>query len=123
MEIEQVKAMIEEAQKPLKEQVATLEQKNTTLEGELKSIREEAATGEQARVFEAFRAKLKPGHQDKAKELFEASQKDPLWITEHADKFVQAASVRQLTGRSSTEGAPQEFDLAAAQDKLWGRSV
>jgi hypothetical protein len=104
MDKEEMKQVIEEAQKPLMDRLAALEQSNTTLRGELKSMKEQAETDEQARVFEAFTAKLKPGHQEKARELFEASQKDPLWITENADKFVQAGPVRQLTGRSSTEG-------------------
>ena len=105
MEIEQVKEMIDEAVKPLKEQNAVLEQKNTALESEVKGLKEQAAKDKDARVFEAFQAKLKPGHQEKAKELFEASQKDPLWITENADKFVQKSQERKLGGNPIVSGS------------------
>lgn len=118
MEIEDMKQAIIEAQKPLVDRIDALEQSNTKLQGELKTIKEQADTDKQARVFQAFQAKLKPGHQDKAKELFEASQKDPLWITENADKFVQLAQERQLRGKASTEGGAPTFDLAQERAKL-----
>jgi hypothetical protein len=104
MEAEQIKEMIEEAVKPLKESNAALEQKNTALESEVKTLKESLATDRGARIFEQFQAKLKPGHQEKAKEYFEASQKDPLWITENADKFVQKGQERRLQGQANTTG-------------------
>jgi hypothetical protein len=91
--------------KPLKAQIATLEQENTNLKGELKTIKDQAEADRSARVFEAFQSKLKPGHQEKAKEHFEAYQKDPAaWTLENADKFIQAGRERRLSGRANTEG-------------------
>ena len=104
MEEARVQEMIEEAVKPLKEQNAVLEQKNIALESEIKLLKEGIITDKNARVFEAFQAKLKPGHQEKAKEHFEASQKDPLWITENADKFIQPRQERKLGGNPLGEG-------------------
>jgi hypothetical protein len=105
--------------KPLKAQIATLEQENTSLKGELKTIKEQAATERDARVFEAFQSKLKPGHQEKAKELFEAYQKDPAgWTLENSDKFIQAGRERQLSGRAITEGGSGGFNLEQERAKL-----
>lgn len=105
MEIEEMKQAIEEANKPLMEKFAALEQKYTALESKVQAMDQKAEADRSARVFEAFQAKLKPGHQEKAKEHFEAYQKDPAaWTLENADKFVQAGRERQLSGRASTEG-------------------
>lgn len=119
MEAEQVQEMIDESMKPLKAQIATLEQDKTKLQDELKSIKEQAEADRSARVFEAFQAKLKPGHQEKAKEHFEAYQKDPAtWTLENSDKFIQAGRERQLSGRASTEGGPSGFNLEQERAKL-----
>lgn len=105
MEVNDVQEMIDESMKPLKAQIATLEQENTNLKGELKTIKDQAEADRSARVFEAFQSKLKPGHQEKAKEHFEAYQKDPAaWTLENADKFIQAGRERRLSGRANTEG-------------------
>lgn len=118
MEIEEMKQAIEEAQKPLLDRLAALEQINITLQGELKSMKEQADTDKQTRIFEAFQSKLKPGHREKAKELFEASQKDPLWITENADKFIQKGQERRLQGQASTGGGAGGFNLEQERAKL-----
>lgn len=119
MEIEEIKQAIEEAQNPLMEKLAALEQKNIALEGELKSMKEQATAEKDARVFEAFKGKLKPGHQEKAKEHFEAYQKDPAsWALENADKFIQAGRERQLSGRASTEGGAGGFNLERERAKM-----
>lgn len=125
MEIEEMKQAIEEALSPLKGQIATLEQSNTKLQDDLKSIKEQAATEKQAQVFEAFQVKLKPGHQEKAKELFEAYQKDPArWMLENADKFVQKGRERQLSGRASTEGGSTwDLETERAKAKAEGKVI
>jgi DNA-binding transcriptional MerR regulator len=119
MEIEEMKQAIEEALSPLKGQIATLEQSNKTLQDELKSIKEQAETDKKAQVFESFQTKLKPGHQEKAKELFAAYQADPAkWVLENADKFIQARQERKLQGSAITEGGQGGFDLEAERAKL-----
>lgn len=120
MEIaEELIQTIDEALLPLKGQIATLEQKNAALEGELKTMREQAATEKQAQVFEAFQTKLKPGYQEKAKELFESYQTDPAkWVLENADKFIQAREARGLQGRAITEGGAGGFNLEQERAKL-----
>jgi len=123
MEEDLIKEMIEEAIRPLKEQNAALEQKNAALEGEVQALKESQKAAQDAAVLESFASKLKPGYTEKAKELFEAYQKDPAgWVVENADKFVQPGQERRLKGSSSTEGG-QAFDLQAEQDKLWGRAI
>jgi hypothetical protein len=119
MEIEEVKEMIAEALKPHQETLATLEQRNTALEGELKGFKEQAEADKKAQVYESFQTKLKPGHQEKAKELFAAYQADPArWAMENADKFVQARETRGLQGRAITEDAQGGFNLEAERAKL-----
>ncbi len=119
MEFEEMKQAIDEALAPLTEKLATLEQKNTALEGGLKSWKAQAEADKKAQVFEAFQSKLKPGHQEKSKELFEAYQKDPAkWVLENADKFVQAREARGLQGRAITEGGQGGFDLEQERAKL-----
>lgn len=124
MEIEEMKQAIEEAQKPLMDRLAALEQSNTTLQGELKTIKDLAATKEQAVALEKFSAKLKPGHQEKAAEYFEASQKDPLWAAENAHLFVQKGQERRLQGKASTEdGATWSMEQERARLKAEGKVI
>lgn len=119
MEIEEMKQVIDEALTPLKGQIASLEQTNTKLQDELKTIKEHAEADKNAQVFESFQTKLKPGHQEKAKELFAAYQVDPAkWVMENADKFVRARETRGLQGRAITEGAQGGFNLEAERAKL-----
>jgi len=123
MEEDQIKEMIEEAIRPLKEQNAALEQKNAALVGEVQTLKESQKAAQDAAILESFASKLKSGYTEKAKELFEAYQKDPAgWIVENADKFIQIGQEKKLKGSSSTEGG-QAFDLQAEQDKLWGRAI
>ena len=119
MGIEEMKQAIDEALKPLTEKLATLEQKNTALEGELKQFKEQAETDKKAQVFEAFQSKLKPGHQEKAKELFAAYQADPArWVLENADKFVQAGKEqRRLSGSAMTGEGGAGWDLETERTK------
>ena len=118
MEIEEMKQAIDEAIKPLTEKIATLEQSNKSLQGELKTFKEQAEADRNTRVFEAFQSKLKPGHQEKAKEHFEAYQKDPAaWTLENADKFVQKGRERQLSGRANIEAKNFEQSLADIEKK------
>ena len=119
MEIEEMKQAIDEALSPLKGQIATLEQSNTALTTRIDGMEQKAEADRSARVFEAFQAKLKPGHQEKAKEHFEAYQKDPAsWTLENSDKFIQAGRERQLSGRASTEGGAGGFNLEQERAKL-----
>ena len=119
MDIEEMKQAIDEALAPLKGQIASLEQSNTKLQDELKTIKEQAEADKKAQVYEAFQGKLKPGQQEKAKELFEAYQADPTrWVLENADKFVQAREARGLQGRAITEGGQGGFDLEQERAKL-----
>jgi len=119
MEIEEMKQAIDEAIKPLTEKLAALEQENTKLRGMLTEMKQLSEMDRKAQIFEAFQSKLKPGHQEKAKELFEAYQKDPAgWTLENADKFVQKGRERQLFGRANTEGGQGGFDLEAERAKL-----
>lgn len=119
MEIEEMKQAIEEAQKPLMDRIAALEQSKTELQGKLDSMEQKAEADRSARVFEAFQAKLKPGHQEKAKEHFEAYQKDPAaWTLENSGMFIQAGRERQLSGRASTEGGPVGFNLEQERARL-----
>ena len=118
MEIEEMKQAIDEAVKPLTEKLAALEQKITGIEGEQTKQRESMDADRTARVLESFSSKLKPGHQEKAKELFEAYQTDPArWVLENADKFVQTKETRGLQGRAITEGGAGGFDLEAERAK------
>jgi hypothetical protein len=113
-----MKQAIDEAIKPLTEKIATLEQSNKSLQGELKTFKEQAEADRNTRVFEAFQSKLKPGHQEKAKEHFEAYQKDPAaWTLENADKFVQKGRERQLSGRANIEAKNFEQSLADIEKK------
>ncbi len=123
MEPEQIKEMIEEAQKPLNEKIAALEQKNTELEGKLVEMKQNTEADKNAKAFEAFKAKLKPGYEDKAQEFFTASQKDASWMLNNMDKFVQTVPKQFLRGSPLEGGAAQTFDLAKEQDKLWGRAI
>jgi len=107
MEMEDIQKMIEEAQKPLAEKIAALEQENIALKGEQNKVQESIETDRKARIFEAFQAKLKPGHQEKAAELYEAYQKDPAgWVMENADKFIQAKESKTLKGSAVSGDAP-----------------
>lgn len=119
MEIEEMKQAIDEALTPLKGQIASLEQTNTKLQEELTSIKEQAEADKKAQVFESFQTKLKPGHQEKAAELFAAYQADPArWVMENSDKFIQARESRGLQGRAITEGAQGGFNLEQERAKL-----
>lgn len=119
MEIEEMKQAIDEALTPLKGQIASLEQTNTKLQEELKTIKEQDEADKKAQVFESFQTKLKPGHQEKAKELFAAYQADPArWGMENSDKFVQTREARGLQGRAITDGAQGGFNLEAERAKL-----
>ena len=119
MEIEEMKQAIDEAITPLKGQIASLEQTNIKLQEELTSIKEQAEADKKAQVFESFQTKLKPGHQEKAKELFAAYQADPArWAMENSDKFVQTREARGLQGRAITEGGQGGFNLEAERAKL-----
>ncbi|HOV83106.1 MAG TPA: hypothetical protein PLQ01_10595 [Methanothrix sp.] len=123
MEEDQIKEMIDEAIRPLKEQNAALEQKNAALVGEVQAMKESQKAAQDAAILESFASKLKPGYTEKAKELFETYQKDPAgWVVENSDKFIQIGQEKNLRGSSSTEGG-QAFDLQAEQDKLWGRAI
>lgn len=117
MEIEDVQRMIDESVKPLKAQMATLEQENTGLKGELKSMKEQSEADKQAAALEKFVGKLKPGHQEKAAELYQEYQKDPAgWTLENMDKFVQLGQARQLRG-SPMAGEGGEWDLEKERAK------
>jgi hypothetical protein len=119
MEIEEMRQAMEEANKPLMEKFAVLEQKYTALESKIQAMDQKAEADRTARVFEAFQAKLKPGYQDKAKELFESYQTDPAkWVLENADKFIQAREARGLQGRAITEGGAGGFNLEQERAKL-----
>ena len=124
METDEMKKMIGEAVEPLKGQIATLEQKNTVLEGELKTVKEHAEAEKKSQVFEAFQSKLKPAYEGKAQELFEAYQKDPAgWTIENADKFVQKVQEKKLAGSAIMGGAagtPETLEEAnkAHQEKM-----
>jgi len=122
MDEARVQELIEAAQQPLREKIAALEQKNVDLAGKLAQTEDRHEAEQKARVFEAFKARLKPGYLEKAAEMFEASQKDPLWAAEHADVFLTAKEQsHELRGRHQ-DGGPA-FDLSKEQDKLWGRVI
>lgn len=119
MEIEEMKQAIEEAQKPLMDRIAALEQSKTELQGKLDSMVQQAEADRQAATLEKFTSKLKPGHQEKAAELFAAYQNDPAaWTLENSDKFIQAGRERQLSGRAITEGGAGGFNLEQERAKL-----
>jgi hypothetical protein len=125
MDANELRQIIEEAQKPLMDRIAALEQTNTELQGELVGMKEQGKIDKAVATVERFAAKLKPGFQESAAELFEASQKDPLWITENADKFIQAGQESRLQGKATTEGAVAVWSLekARAQAKLDGKVI
>jgi len=74
-----------------------------------------------ARDLVEFSRRLKKGHQEKAAELFEALQKDPVkWLEENADKLFVATEVGGVQGSPVIEdGKSTALDHQAEMRKIY----
>jgi hypothetical protein len=120
MEIEEMKQAIDEAVTPLTEKLATLEQKNTALEGELKTIREKAEATKEAEQKALFVGKLKAGHLEKAEEHWQECKKVGYLAFEaaHTEMIIVPAQERKLKGSAMAgeggSGQPRTIEEANA---------
>lgn len=117
MEIKEVEEMIKEAMKPHLEKLATLEQKNTALEGELKQFKTQAEARQEAEQKALFVGKLKPGHLEKAEEHWQECKKVGYLAFEakHPEMIIQPAQERKLKGSAMAgEGGGQPTTIEEA---------
>jgi hypothetical protein len=115
MEMEQMKALLDEAIKPLVDRIDALEQKNAALEGEQKVMRSTLAARVEAEQKERFLSKLKPAFHQKADELWEeCKQTGYLEFEAKHPEMIASHQTKELKGHSMAEGG-QEFNLAAMQ--------
>jgi hypothetical protein len=117
MEEAQVKEMIAEAAKPLQEKLATLEQRNISLEGELKQFKDSAEAKQEAEQKALFTCKLKPAHLERAPELWQECKKVGFLAFEaaHPETIIQPTQEKKLKGSAMAgEGGGQPVTLEEA---------